>query len=141
MKQITGLLLFALISILPGCRKDDLNKALISTKWYLKSIQNTDTRSEIILPENFSGMYVEFSDSNTLHAISSCNVFDGFYETKSPDIINVTDLGSTKMYCNDPARREWESYFYENLKSSSKFIFKDGTLSIRTNINTVMIFK
>jgi heat shock protein HslJ len=141
MKPITGLLLFALISILPGCQNDDLNKTLISTKWYLKSIQNTGTQSEILVPENLSGMYVELSDSNTLHAISSCNVIDGFYELKALDIINVTDLASTKIYCDDPVKQEWESYFYENLKNSANFIVKGGTLSIRTNNNTVMIFK
>jgi heat shock protein HslJ len=141
MKSILRFSLFVLVSILVGCQKDDQNKDLISKKWYLQSIKYTDTQSEDIAPENLKGMNVVFSDSNKLHAFSSCNVFDGDFITIPPDILSVTNLGRTLIFCTDSNRMLWESYFFENLKNSINYSLKDGTLSIRTNKNTIMIFK
>jgi heat shock protein HslJ len=140
MKTILRIILFILVSVLLGCQKDNFNKDLYSTKWYLKAIQHTDSQIEDLVPENLIGMNVVFSDSSKLHAISSCNVFDGDFITTRSDSIQIK-VGTTKMYCTDHNRRLWDSLFYYNLNSSCKYSLKEGTLSILTTKNTVMIFK
>jgi heat shock protein HslJ len=140
MKTILKIIPFVLVSVLLGCQKDNLNKDLNSTKWYLQAIQHTDTQIEDLVPENFNRMNVVFSDSNRLHAISSCNVFDGDFFTTGSDSIHIM-VGTTKMYCTDFNRRLWDSLFYHNLNNSSKYSLIEGTLSIQTTKNTVMIFK
>jgi heat shock protein HslJ len=140
MKTILRINLFILASVLLGCQKDSLNKDLYSTKWYLQAIQHTDTQIEDLVPENLKGMNVVFSDSNKLHAISSCNSFYGDFNTSGSDSISIK-VATTKMYCIDFNRRLWDSLFYHNLNNSSKYSLKEGTLSILTSKNTVMIFK
>jgi heat shock protein HslJ len=140
MKTMLKIIPFVLVSVLLGCQKDSLNKDLNSTKWYLQAIQHKDTQIEDLVPENLIGMNVVFSDSNKLHAISSCNVFDGDYNTSGSDSISIK-VATTKIYCIDLNRRLWDSLFYHNLNNSSKYSLKEGTLSILTTKNTVMIFK
>jgi len=140
MKTILRIIPFVLVSVLLGCQKDNLNKNLNLKKWYLQAIQHTDTQIEDLVPENLKGMNVVFSDSNKLHAVSSCNVFDGDFNTPGSDSINIK-VGTTKIYCTDFNKRLWDSLFYHNLNNSSKYSLKEGTLSILTSKNTVMIFK
>jgi heat shock protein HslJ len=141
MKTILRIISFVLVSLFPSCQKDNLSNDLISTKWYLQSIQHTDTQIEDLVPRNLIGMNVVFSEPNKLHAISSCNVFDGDFNTGGQNSISVFNLATTYIYCTDSDTRLWESLFFDNLKNSSKYILKDGNLSIQTTKNTVMIFK
>jgi len=140
MKAILKIIPFVLVSVLLGCQKDNPNKDLRSTKWYLKSILYTDTQVENPVPENFSKMNVVFSDSNKLHAISSCNVFDGDFYTSGSDSLRIM-AATTKIYCTEFTRRFWDSLFYHNLNNSSKYSINEGKLSIQTTKNTVLIFK
>ena len=139
MKPILKIMLPGLVSVLLSCQKENIRYDLYSTKWYLQKIQHTDTQIENTVPENLSGMNVVFSDSNTLHAISSCNIFDGNYITTG-DSIHI-NAGTTKIYCTDFTIRSWDSLFYHNLINSSKYSIKEGRLSIQTSKNTVLIFK
>ena len=125
-----------------GCQKESksTDKNFISTKWYLKGIEYVDTRLEVPVPENLVGMNVVFSDSNKIHAVSSCNVFDGNFMTSGSDLINVT-AGTTYMYCTDFNRRLWDSLFYHNLNSSYRYNLKNGMLTIQTTKSTVLIFE
>jgi heat shock protein HslJ len=141
LRIIPFIFVLVVVSVLLGCQKDNLNNDLISTKWYLQAIQYTDSQIEDLVPENLIGMNVVFYASNKLHAISSCNTFDGDFITVGQDSISVLNLGSTLIYCTDPDRRLWESLFYNNLKNSRKYSIKNGSLSIQTTKNTVMIFK
>jgi heat shock protein HslJ len=140
MKTILRIIFLVIVLILLGCQKDYLNHDLISTKWYLQAIQHTDTQIEELVPENLSGMNVVFSDSNKLHGISSCNVFDGDFIAGKQNAISISNLMTTLMYCTDSNRRRWESLFYDNLTNASKYILENGILSIQTTKNTVMIF-
>lgn len=142
MKKLFKILPFILVLGLFGCQKESnsTNKDLISTKWYLQGIQFTDTQTENLVPENLIGMNIVFNDSNKLHAVSSCNVFDGNFITTGSNLINV-DAATTKIYCTDFNTRLWDSLFYYNLNSSNKYELKNGILSIQTSKNTVLIFK
>ena len=135
------IILLILVSGLIGCSKESLNQNLISTEWYLYEVQYTDTQIEEFVPTDLKGMNIVFSDSNRLHAISSCNVFDGDFDLVGSDSIRVENLITTLIYCTDSNKRLWESKFYDNLKNSSKYNLKNGTLSIQTSIKTVMVFK
>jgi heat shock protein HslJ len=142
MKTLVRILPFILVLGLFGCQKESnsTNKDLISTKWYLQGIQYTDTQTENIVPENLVGMNIVFSDSNKVHAVSSCNAFDGDYSLTRSDAINI-EVGTTKIYCIDFNRRLWDSLFYHNLNNSLAYSLENGILSIRTTKNTVLIFK
>ena len=141
MKTKIRIISIVLVSILLSCQKDELNKDLISTKWYLQAIQDTDTQSKEMVPQNLVGMNIVFSDSSKLHAISSCNTFDGDFIVEVSGSIRISNLGTTYIYCTDSSTRLWESLFFENLKKSSKYTIQDGVLSIQTTNNTIMIFK
>jgi heat shock protein HslJ len=142
MKTLIKIVPLILVLGLFGCQKDsnNTNKNLISTKWYLHGIQFTDTQTENLVPENLVGMNIVFSDSNRLHAVSSCNVFDGNFITSGSNLINV-EAATTKIYCTDFNRRLWDSIFYHNLNNSNKYDLKNGILSIQTTKNTALIFK
>jgi heat shock protein HslJ len=142
MKTLVKIIPFILVLGLLGCQKESksTNKDLISTKWFLHAIQFTDTQTENLVPENLAGMNIVFSDSNRLHAVSSCNVFDGNFITSGSNLINVT-AATTYMYCTDFSRRSWDSLFYHNLNNSLTYELKNGILSIQTTKNTVLIFK
>jgi heat shock protein HslJ len=142
MKTLVKIILFILVLGLFGCQKESnsTNKDLISTKWYLQGIQFTDTQTENLVPENLAGMNIVFSDSNKLHAISSCNVFDGNFITSGSNLINI-DAATTLIYCTDFNKRLWDSLFYHNLNNSNKYDLKNGILFIQTTKNTVLIFK
>jgi len=142
MKTSVKIITFILMLGLFGCQKEEKssNKDLISTKWYLQGIQFTDTQTENRVPENLLGMNIVFSDSNRLHAVSSCNVFDGKFLLTRSNLINV-EAGTTKIYCTDFDRRLWDSLFYNNLNNSLTYDLKNGILSIQTTKNSVLIFK
>ena len=140
MKTIFGIIALILLLSIPGCQKDNLQKDLKTTTWYLQSINHTDTSTEEMVPENLKGMNVVFSDSNTLHAKSSCNVFDGNFNISGSDSIHIK-VGTTYIYCTDLDKRLWDSLFYRSLNNSVKYSLIEGTLSILTSENTILIFK
>jgi heat shock protein HslJ len=100
----------------------------------------TDTQTESLVPENLVGMNIVFSDSNKIHAVSSCNAFDGSYRLTRSDFIDIK-VGTTYIYCTDFNRRLWDSLFYHNLNNSLAYNLENGILSIETTKNTVLIFK
>ena len=142
MNTLIKIVPFILVLGLFGCQKESksTNKDLLLTKWYLRGIQFTDTQTENLVPENLVGMNLVFSDSNKLHAVSSCNVFDGDYLLTRSDFIDIK-VGTTKMYCTDFDRRLWDSLFYHNLNNSLSYELNNGILFIKTTENTMLIFK
>jgi heat shock protein HslJ len=137
-KNITFILVFGLF----GCQQESnsAKQNLLVTKWYLQGIQYTESQTEDLVPQNLAGMNVVFSESDKIHAIGSCNVFDGDFCTSGSNSITV-DVATTKIYCTDINRRLWDSLFYHNLNKSCRYDLKNGTLSIQTTENTVLIFK
>jgi heat shock protein HslJ len=139
MKTIFKLAIFSLAFVTANCKKDD-PKDLISSKWFLEEIQFTKTQTIDQVPENLRNMNLEFSDSNRLHAISSCNAFDGPYYTFGLDSINI-NVGTTLIYCIDPIIRHWDSLYYHQINKASKYFIRDGKLLIQTIDETVLVFK
>ena len=140
MKKIVNLTILTLAFVITNCKKDDPQKDLISSKWYLEEIQFTETKTIDQVPENLRNMNIEFSDSNRLHAISSCNVFDGPFYTSGSDSINI-NVGTTKIYCINPIIRYWDSLYYSQINKASKYIIREGKLLIQTNDKTILVFK
>jgi heat shock protein HslJ len=114
---------------------------LISTKWILTGIRHTDTNIEELVPANLKFMNVVFNNSNKLHAISSCNVFDGDYLISGSNTIKIDNLCTTKMYCLNENTRLWESIYFDGFKSSDTFDFSGDTLTIIASSKIAMFFK
>ena len=66
MKKIVNLTILTLAFVITNCKKDDPQKDLISSKWYLEEIQFTETKTIDQVPGNLRNMNIEFSDSNRL---------------------------------------------------------------------------
>ncbi len=144
-----AIVIVTIIIILTNCedlfnlvnKKSSEHTSLFSTKWIFKEIRHTDTKTIDAVPGSFREMNIVFSDPNRYRAYSSCNVFEGDFITSAADSIKIYTVYSTQLFCTDSIKRVWEDMFRQNLHHSCIYAIKDGTLSITTNINTVLIFK
>ena len=142
MKPNVKIIYFFLLISLFGCSKDkSSNLDLTSSKWFFQGIQYSDTKIKELIPDNLKGMNVTFNALNKLHAISSCNVFDGDYTTTVSNSMRIDNLATTKMYCTNDNTRSWESIYYEGFNNSTSYNFSADTLLIMTSSEVTMIFK
>lgn len=141
MKTMPKILFFTLLLCLLGCSKNKnsnyLNN-LTSSKWLFQGIRYSEI--DELIPGNLRGMNVTFSTLNKLHAISSCNVFDGDYKITGSDSIKIENLATTKIFCADEFTRSWESVYYNGFKNSTYYKFSADTLLIMTSPGVTMIF-
>ncbi len=134
-----------LISILIGSCENDSNNEnnvndLKDVKWMLIGFQSQDTHKVEFKPENLKEMDIEFNDGHWIHAISSCNWFDGYYSVANPDKIQIDSLYSTMMNCENDTIRNWEERYYNELKNATNYRIAGDNLFITTKLNTEIIF-
>jgi heat shock protein HslJ len=113
---------------------------LKDTKWFFLGFQSHDTHIVESKPQNLKEMDIEFNHDNWIHAISSCNFFDGDYSVADPDIIRIDNLYTTLVNCEGDTVRDWEERYYNELKNAKNYHIAGDSLIIETKLNTEIIF-
>jgi heat shock protein HslJ len=148
-KKIPSMKCFKIVSILCAiilmcsCKNSSDNENgvndLKGSKWILISFKSHDTQIEEFKPESLREMDIEFTNENTVHAISSCNLFDGYYSILDPDTLQIYDLYTTQIYCGNDTY--WEDKYYDKLKNARNYQINADRLIIETKSNIDIIFK
>ena len=129
LKRIIFLLLIFISCF--GCKKENHTDAdLLKTTWVLSYIQDTKTQAITNFPGDAAKtISIEFTGkSNQLFFRGICNVGSGTYcYSSATDIIKVTDLITTEIYCK---YYEWETYTVQNLYNASNYIINGTELII-----------
>ena len=145
MKLILQTLVWILILGLTSCQNDKNAKQsadrLVSTNWIFLGLQHPDTRMFGSIPSDISGMNIIFYRSGNFQANSSCNIVYGYYSIAGKNSMKMDSITMTKMFCMDSIQIVWEDKYVSGLKNSKEFEISQDTLSIKTNINTELIFK
>jgi heat shock protein HslJ len=127
-----------------GCFQVDLNDPAgytIDTKWIFLGFLHPDTRKADCKPENIQEMSIEFQDSNKFHAISSCNMFGGYYSVSAPDSLEIDSIFTTLIYCISDTVREWEDRYLNELRNATNYQIIGNRLSIETLSDMIIVFK
>ena len=110
---------------------------LSGSLWELTSM-NDGKGAVVSLPENI-GITLEFSDDKA-SGNAGCNNYFSAYTIGEDFGIEFSDIGSTKMYCEENVM-VYESAYLENLKSVSRYYFNGKSLNFRDNEGkTLMTF-
>jgi heat shock protein HslJ len=145
MKKYFRTFIWILILGLSGCNNGNNAKhspdSLISTKWILLGLQNSENKTYEPVPAELTGMNIAFDNLHRFQAASSCNILYGYYLVPEQNIIKIDSLIMTKMFCPDSIQMTWEDKYISGLKSSEKFEIAEDTLSIIAGSNIKMIFK
>ena len=144
MKRFNNVIILFIIILISSCENDSNNENginfLKNSKWILLGFQPHDTHILEFKPENLKEMGIEFNDSHWIHAISSCNWFDGYYSVAGHDIIQIDSLYSTMMNCENDTIRIWEDRYYNELKNAKNYQMAGDSLIITTKLSTDIIF-
>ena len=145
MKIYLKTLFLLLILGFSGCKNGNEAKhssdTLISTKWILLGLQNTDNKTFEPVPGELKGMNIAFDNLHRFQAASSCNTLYGYYLIQEQNIIKIDSLIMTKMFCMDSIQMTWEDRYISVLKSSAGYVITNDTLSISNGSKIDMIFK
>ena len=150
MNRLKILSILLIIILIGSCENDSNNENdvndLKDVKWMLIGFQSQDTHKVEFKPENLKEMDIEFNHDtythtdNWIHAISSCNFFDGDYSVADPDIIRIDNLYTTLINCEGDTVRDWEERYYNELKNAKNYHMAGDSLIIETKLNTDIIF-
>ena len=143
MKSLKIVIIVSMIILTFSC-ENDLNKTtkyLTDNKWIFLGVLHNDTNIEESKPDNLQEMNIEFSDTNRFHAVSSCNLFYGYYAVSDPDLILIDSLVTTYKYCINDTVRAWEEKYFNELKNAANYNIIGNRLTIETISNMDLIFK
>lgn len=143
MKKLKIVTIVSMIILAFSC-ENDLNKSteyLIDNKWIFLGFLNNETKVDEFKPDNLKEMNIEFSDTNIFHAVSSCNLFDGYYAVSDPDLIIIDSVVTTLMYCANDTVRDWEEKYFSELKNAANYKIIGNRLTIETTSNIDIIFR
>lgn len=145
MKRLTNVIILFIIILISSCKNDSNNEneinSLKDSKWILISFQPHDTQIEEFKPEYIREMNIEFTNENTIHAVSSCNTFDGYYSILDPDTLKLYNLWTTQINCENDTITYWEDKYYNELKNAENYHIEANSLTIETKSNIAINFK
>ena len=107
---------------------------LDSTKWFLRSIHATDT--PIIVTGERAWLILNTAQSKA-GGKGSCNSFGGKLQITG-DSIDITNIFSTRMYCQDV--QHIENAFLKNLGLVNRFEVKDERLLLYKDTKLLLEF-
>ncbi len=131
---------FVMVVIASGCKKESTKQpSLLNTQWVLSYIQDTRSNAVTNYPADQSRkIIVNFTDSaNIVSFTGICNTGTGKYSFSASGTLKITDLGTTKIACQDV---EWESYTVQSLQEAYSYSINGNSLVIYTNGNYNLYF-
>ena len=111
---------------------DELNS---NTKWVLQKFGV----ESVMMPDGAKVPHLSFDvNEKKLNGFGGCNNFFGSFFLKG-DQINVSELGSTKMYCENTGAIE--DRLMVALRNSNTYKVKDGVLTLLQDRDQLLEFK
>jgi len=111
---------------------DELNS---NTKWVLEKFGE----ESVVMPDGMETPYMSFDlNEKKLNGFGGCNNFFGNFFLKG-DQLNISELGSTKKYCESTAAVE--DRLMVTLRSANAYKVKDGVLTLLQDSDEVAQFK
>jgi len=111
---------------------DELNS---NTKWVLEKFGDETAQ----VPEGVETPYLKFDlNEKKLNGFGGCNNFFGNFFIKG-DMLNISELGSTKKYCENSA--PLEDRLMVALRAANTFKVKDSVLTLLQDSDEVAQFK
>jgi heat shock protein HslJ len=145
MKSYKIVTILLLIIISSSCENGSNNESEINylkgTKWILLGFQSHETHVVEFKPEDLKEMDIEFNGDNWIHAISSCNIFDGYYSVAASGLLLIDSLYTTLINCENNTVRDWEERYYNELINALNYQIAGSRLIINTKLNNDIIFK
>ena len=77
-------------------------------------------------------------EEGTVSGRAACNLYFAGYEIDG-DTLSISEIGSTLMYCNEPAM-ELEQMFLSALMTAKSYAVEDGRLTVTTDDGRLLIF-
>ena len=127
MKKI---ILFAIVSILIGCQSQ--NKLILNNQWKL-----IELNGKSLTNENVNVTLTLNTSNHQVNGNGGCNNYFGSYKLDG-NSIEISNIGSTKMFCVETAGIENE--FFNTLKDKSDIQVTDNRLIFSKGGKTVLIF-
>lgn len=111
---------------------DELNS---DTKWVLEKFGE----ESIVVPDGVDNPYLKFDlKEKQVNGFGGCNNFFGNFFIKG-DMLNISELGSTKKYCENSA--PLEDRLMVALRSANAYKVRDGVLTLLQDRDAVVQFK
>lgn len=129
-----AIVLVTLISSCGATKAQQSGNALTITIWELSTINGTEATTT----DFKNGLpYVSFSADNIITGNGGCNGFRGSYNISQEGDINVSQVMSTKMYCEGVKENE----FMQALNKANITKIESDKLTLLQGVDEVMTFK
>lgn len=103
-------------------------------KWQLKTLNGNDITGDYMRP-----VFIEFTqDGSKVSGSAACNRFFGTY-TLSGTALNFSQMGSTKMFCDD-ASNKLETEFLRSLEKVNNYRIENNSLILLGNAEVIARF-
>lgn len=124
-------ILFAIISILVGCQSQ--NNLILNNQWKL-----VELNGKSLLNEKVDITLTLSASNHQVNGNGGCNRYFGSYKLDG-NSIEISNIGSTKMFCMETANIEDE--FFNTLKDKSDIKVTGSQLTFSKEGKTVLIFQ
>jgi heat shock protein HslJ len=136
MKSYLFTSIFILALTITSCRTSKATmpvEILTGTTWELTSLNGNN-----VAPVNYSrGVpYITFGTDNKITGSSGCNSFSGSYNLNDAGGMNVSQVMSTKMYCEGVD----EKAFFDTLDKVTTAKAENDKLTFMSGMNEIMVF-
>ena len=126
---------FILLSAFVMRKETATQQSLYDTKWHLTKIHTVSGTEEVPIKTAF----IKFNEKKkSAGGNGGCNTFGSTLIVKS-DAISITEIFSTKMYCEGV--QATEDAFFKQLEKVNRFEIKDKTLLLYLNKDLLLEFE
>lgn len=135
MKNLARLTAIALIA-LTGCRTTQATmpaELLVGTTWELAEINGKPVS---VSSSDRPRAFINFSADNTVAGNSGCNTFGGSYNLNDEGGMNISQVMSTKMFCEGID----EQGFFGNLEKVTMSKAQKDRLVLYNGVDKVLVF-
>ena len=144
MKPLVSYLVLILTFLTNGCEKieDDFDiMSIISTKWTISSIIDSETNEIVEFPIQLNQFEIYFKLLGIIELPGLCNYSFGKYNLFEDDSIKISNVGQgTKMYCLSKLHMDWENLFIRNLREANSYSIDRNQLIIECNSAYDLVF-
>ena len=109
---------------------------LEDTYWTLETYGYEDDLTEA--SDEYPITAVFDPEEGTVSGRAACNLYFAGYEIDG-DALSISEIGSTLMYCNEPAM-ELEQMFLTTLMTAKSYTLEDNRLTVTTDDGRLLIF-
>jgi heat shock protein HslJ len=135
MRYLASSIILIVCAAIIGCSSSStsvkISLPLENTKWMLSSLNGKDVNSDKV--------YIQFNkEAAKLGGQSFCNDYFASYSVTDAGSLTVSDLGSTKMECDEMSG---EIDYFSAVKSAKSYKISGNSLSLLDGSKVIVKFK